>query len=249
MPPAFPGGTSVSRLSVYRDACADGLAGGTPHLHTASTEGYVVTGGRGALQTIDMSGFREIELAAGSTVWFTPGTIHRAVNHDDLEAVVVMQNAGLPEAGDAVMTFPPEVVEDPARYREAATLPSDVSDDEVAAAMRRRRDLAVEGFRRIRQAIDGGDSGPLQRLYAAAAALVRPAVPGWRKIWDGTVAHTTQVTSEVLDALERGEAGHLHDAVVLESPQSTTRRWGMCGRLHTHDVAQPHVHSSPPDGR
>src|SRR5687767_8160590 len=93
----FPGGTSVTRLSVYSGHCAaDGLAGGTPHLHLASTEAYVVIGGSGALHTLDVSGFRATPLTAGSTVWFTPGTIHRAVNHGDLQVVVVMSNAGLP---------------------------------------------------------------------------------------------------------------------------------------------------------
>ncbi|WP_129668740.1 cupin domain-containing protein [Phytoactinopolyspora endophytica] len=242
--PAFPGGTSVSRLSVYRDMCADGLAGGTPHLHTASTEGYVVVGGSGALQTVDMSGFREIQLEAGSTVWFTPGTIHRAINGGDLEVVVVMQNAGLPEAGDAVMTFPPEVVGDPVRYRAAAALPSDASDEELAAAVRRRRDMAVEGFLRIARSIDGGDSGPLESLYDSAVAIVRDAVPGWRQTWERTVGREAQLTSQVLDAMERGDGRHLYSSAVLESPPSGTAGWGMCGRLRTHDVTHPHVHSA-----
>ena len=82
-------------------------------------------------------------------MWFTPGTIHRAVNRGGLEVVVVMQNAGLPEAGDAVMTFPPEVVADPARYAAAAALPPDAEDDELGEAVRRRRDLAVDGFLRL----------------------------------------------------------------------------------------------------
>jgi mannose-6-phosphate isomerase-like protein (cupin superfamily) len=76
---AFPGGTSVTHLSVYSGICPDGLAGGTPHLHTASTEAYVVIEGNGALQTLDPSGLHETPLEPGSTVWFTPGTIHRAI--------------------------------------------------------------------------------------------------------------------------------------------------------------------------
>ena len=32
--------------------------------------------------------------------------LHRAVNDGDLQVVVVMRNSGLPEAGDAVLTFP-----------------------------------------------------------------------------------------------------------------------------------------------
>ncbi|MEV4806341.1 cupin domain-containing protein [Nonomuraea sp. NPDC049421] len=234
VPGAFPGGTSVSRLSVYSgNACADGLEGGTPHLHTASTEAYVVIGGRGALQTLDAGGLRETELLPGTTVWFTPGTIHRAVNRGGLEVVVVMSNAGLPEAGDAVMTLPPEVVADPARYRAAATLPS----VDVEEAVRRRRELAVEGFSRL---VDGGP-GALRAFYDSAVALVRDRVGEWRGIWERTVAEETRRTSAVLDALERGDGGHLLDAALMESP--TEERWGMCGHLRAHDVTHPILHA------
>ena len=233
---AFPGGTSVTRLSVYPDRCADGLAGGTPHLHTVSTEAYVVIGGHGALQTLDPSGFRETPLGAGSTVWFSPGVIHRAVNHGELQVVVVMSNAGLPEAGDAVMTFPPEIVADPARYREAATLPPDAHD-----AVRRRRDLAVEGFQRLVTSLRDGDPGPLLAFYDSAAALVRPAVGGWRELWASSVERETRHTAAVLDALDRGDGRHLRDATLLESPQSAETKWGMCGRLRTHDVRHPSI--------
>ncbi|WP_049575183.1 cupin domain-containing protein [Nonomuraea sp. SBT364] len=231
----FPGGTSVSRLSVYPGACADGLAGGTPHLHTASTEAYVVVGGHGALQTLDVNGFRESELSAGSTIWFTPGTIHRAVNRGGLEVVVVMQNAGLPEAGDAVMTFPPEILADPGRYRAAAALPADPEAAEEAVA--RRRDLAVDGFHQVADALRAGDTGPLLRLYASAVALVRPAVARWREIWEESVAAQARHTAGVLDALDRGDGDHLLRSALMESaPQD---RWGMCGRLRAHDVANP----------
>lgn len=240
--PAFPGATSVSRLSVYQDPCRDGLHGGTPHMHTASTEAYVVVAGHGALQTVDMSGFRQTELRPGSTVWFTPGTIHRAINRGGLEVVVVMQNAGLPEAGDAVMTFPVEIVADATRYRAAATLPSEAPDDVLETAVRQRRDLAVEGFLQLVDAIGAGDILPLERFYRSAVALIRPAVAGWRRIWEETVARETRSTAGVLDALEHGDGQHLSRSMLLESPPSQTLGWGMCGRLRTYDVARPRVH-------
>ncbi|TDD00188.1 cupin domain-containing protein [Nonomuraea deserti] len=245
MPAAFPGGTSVTRLSVYTGACADGLEGGTPHLHTASTEGYVVIGGRGALQTLDTQGFRETELAAGSTVWFTPGTVHRAINRGDLRVVVVMANAGLPEAGDAVMTFPPEIMADPDRYRAAATLPAGERGETMEAAAMRRRELAVQGFRALAGGVAGGDLGPLERFYDHAVALVRPSVAAWRETWERTVAAETRHTAAVLDALARGDGAHLRASALLESPQSPETRWGMCGRLRTHDVLHP---VEPPAG-
>ncbi|MGI5149378.1 cupin domain-containing protein [Plantactinospora sp. CA-294935] len=236
MSKTFPGGTSVTHLDVYTSTCPDGLAGGTPHLHTASTEAYVVVEGHGALHTLDLSGPRETPLEPGSTVWFTPGTIHRAINHGGLRVVVVMANAGLPEAGDAVMTFPTEIVADPARYRQHATLPDTAPESELDAAARRRRDLAVEGFHQLARSFQGGDPKPLERFYDTAAALVRPLVAGWRRTWQETVARETSHTAHVLDALEHGYASHLRTAALLQAPGSPTRRFGMCGRLRTYDV-------------
>ncbi|HEU4465051.1 MAG TPA: cupin domain-containing protein, partial [Agromyces sp.] len=87
--PAFPGATSVSALEVYDGVAADGLAGGTPHLHTVSAEAYLVVAGRGRLHTIDGAGaFAERALAPGDLVWFAPGVIHRAVNDGGLDVRV-----------------------------------------------------------------------------------------------------------------------------------------------------------------
>ena len=149
---AFPGATGVTLLDVYDWPTADGLRGGSAHIHLASTEGYVVLRGAGRLQTLGRRGFQETPLRPGDCLWFTPGTVHRLVNDDgQLQILVVMQNAGLPEAGDCVLTFPPEVLADPARYQAAATL-SPAPDGAAAAGP------------------DGPDDGPL--------AGVRPAPPG-----------------------------------------------------------------------
>lgn len=64
--PPFPGGTSISHLRVYDWPSPDGtgLAGsGTPHLHTASSEGYVVLAGAGSVQTLGPQGFAETHSA------------------------------------------------------------------------------------------------------------------------------------------------------------------------------------------
>src|SRR5262245_55872195 len=116
----FPGGVGVSGLRVYDWATADGLCGGSPHLHLACPEAYVVVAGEGAVQTLTWDGYAETPLRPGAVVWFTPGTIHRLVNGDGrLHIVVIMQNSGLPEAGDAVFTFPPAVLDDPEQYDRA----------------------------------------------------------------------------------------------------------------------------------
>ncbi|WP_037662603.1 cupin domain-containing protein, partial [Streptomyces aurantiacus] len=157
----LPGGIGVSRLRVYDWPAADGLRGGTPHLHLTCTEGYTVVSGRGAVQTLTPAGFRQDPLAPGALVWFTPGTIHRLVNEGDLTIHVLMQNSGLPEAGDAVLTLPPHLLADPATYRAAVALPADGTEQATEAAARRRRDLAVEGFTALRAATGAGDPEPL----------------------------------------------------------------------------------------
>jgi hypothetical protein len=65
---------------------------------------------------------------------------------------------------------------------------------------------------------------------------VRPRVRAWRDLWEANVAADTRRTAGILDALAAGDGTHLRDAGMRGSPQSPQARWGMCGRLHTHDV-------------
>ncbi|MCP2635160.1 cupin domain-containing protein [Microbacterium sp. HD4P20] len=235
---SFPGGTSVTLLDVYEDPAPDGVVGGSPHLHLASTECYVVLNGTGALHTLDLSGAREILLSPGTVAWFTPGTIHRAVNHGDLQVLVIMSNAGLPEAGDAVMTFPAEVVADPERYREAATLPRRATVAERARDAARRRDLAVQGFLRLRAAMVAGDATPLRDFYAAATRLVSDRAHAWESIVrDGPLWQAAR-SEEMVRAIVAGSPDHLAEAVVSQAPQPRGERgFGMCGRLRAYNVA------------
>lgn len=234
----FPGGTSVTLLDVYDDAGPDGLVGGSPHMHLASTECYVVVGGQGALHTVDASGARETDLAPGTVVWFTPGTIHRAINHGDLQVLVIMSNAGLPEAGDAVMTFPAGVVADPDRYREAATLPVRESIEARTADAAARRDLAVEGFLHLREAIARGDDQPLREFYTAAAAIVRERSVTWEDIIERGPLAQAQDSAEIARRLASGDSGNLLAASTHTAPPLPAERgFGMCGRLRAYDVA------------
>ena len=234
MTSSFPGGTSLSHLDVYGDAAPDGTCGGSPHMHLVSTEAYVVISGRGALQTIDTHGFRETELTAGDVVWLTPGTIHRAVNRGDLKVVVLMSNAGLPEAGDAVMTFPADVVAEPSAYLEAASLGAEEGRAARAAA---RRDLAVAGFERLREAVLAGDRAPLEEFYAAAGAVVRDRAADWeRLILERPLAQAEQSLAHAR-AVANGDVAHLAGARVHQAvPAPGDRGFGMCGRLRTYDM-------------
>lgn len=230
----LPGAVAVSHLRVYDWPTEDGLRGGTPHLHLTCSEGYVVVAGSGSVQTLTTSGFQETPLAPGALVWFTPGTIHRLVNEDGLRIVVLMQNSGLPEAGDAVLTLPPRVLADAGLYRSAVTLPADGTETEQALAARTRRDLAVQGFLALRRATEAGDPEPLAAFHRAAAELVRPRTEDWRARWQQGAAAASRATGRQLDALAHGEGTHLGDARVHAEKPSAYGRFGMCGRLDVY---------------
>jgi hypothetical protein len=226
-------------LRVYDTPAPDGLAGGTPHLHTVCTEAYAVVAGSGAVHTLTASGHRVTPLEPGAFVWFTPGTIHRLVNGGGLEILVLMANAGLPEAGDLVITFPTEIVADAGAYALAATLPE---DDRTTAgpgvSARQRRDLAVPAFLDLVASIERGDPQPLRTFLECAAALVRPRLADFEKLWrDGPLAAVT-ATEEQLAALAGGVADHLAAASVHAMPvPSAERRLGCCGTLGTYVIA------------
>jgi len=232
----FPGGIGVSHLRVYDTPAPDGLAGGTPHLHTVCTEAYVVIAGSGAVHTLTPAGHQQWPLEPGTFVWFTPGTIHRLVNHDGLEIVVLMANAGLPEAGDMVITFPPAIVDDRDEYRRAASLPDhDRTTAGPGDAPRQRRDLAVPVFVEMASAMEAGNDTPLRRFYDAAGRLVEPSVPEWELMWRAGPLDAANTTGRQLAALASGDASHLlSDAVRAMAPPAAERRFGCCGTLGTY---------------
>lgn len=231
----LPGGVGVSRLCVYDTVAPDGRPGGTPHLHLCCTEAYVVTGGHGAVQTLSAQGFAEHELRPGVVVWFTPGTVHRLINDGGLNLVVIMSNSGLPEAGDAVLTFPAAVLADPDRYAAAAALPDGGAPGADVTAAHRRRDLATEGFRELRAAVERHGPRAMEPLHAAAAALKRPLLDQWRTRWEDGAFRAVQSTGVQLDALGRGDPSHLRAARVTALPEPTEQgRLGMCGLLDTY---------------
>jgi mannose-6-phosphate isomerase-like protein (cupin superfamily) len=229
----LPGAVGVSRLSVYDTTAPDGLVGGTPHVHLTCAEGYVVGAGEGQVQTLSGQGYRETPLRPGTVAWFTPGTVHRLVNLGGLQIVVLMQNSGLPEAGDAVLTFPPSVLADPDAYAEAVTLPEGgVPGTDLGAAFR-RRDLAVTGFLALRE----GGPPALKAFHAATVRLVAPKLAEWRKRWEGGALEAALETGRQLDALAAADASHLaRGGIDVLSAPSEHGRHGMCGLLDTYHV-------------
>jgi hypothetical protein len=205
-------------------------------VHLVCSEAYYVIAGHGIVQTLTPSGFRETPLRPGVVVHFDPGTIHRLVNHSELRILVIMQNSGLPEAGDAVLTLPIEFLQDRDRYEAAAVLPP---GSEGPAAARRRRDLAVEGFTHLVDAQRSYGRVALEPFYAAAAALAGPKLGEWREHWLQGAQRSARATGEQLDALGRGDLSYLEDAQLQVEPGPVdTGRLGMCGHLDVYALAQ-----------
>jgi mannose-6-phosphate isomerase-like protein (cupin superfamily) len=239
---SFPGATAVSEVSIYSWPGMDGAAGGSPHMHTASTEAYVVQQGTGRLETLDSRGFTSTPLEPGTVVWFTPGTVHRAINDSgDLRVLVVMQNAGLPENGDAVLTFPAEYLRDADAYSRAVRLPAadaDAGDAAAEAAARRRRDLALEGYLELKSAVLRSGVSALADFHAAAAALVRERTGLWRKYLADGAGRQAHITAAHLDSLGSTESFYLREARTTMGERKSRRIYGMCGRIQAWELSE-----------
>ncbi|MFC0107389.1 cupin domain-containing protein [Kibdelosporangium aridum] len=209
----FPGATAVSGLSVYPWQAEDGRRGGSPHVHLTCTEAYITVSGSGSLQTLSAQGLQEYPLIPGSVVWFGPGTIHRAVNGTSLRVIVVMQNSGLPEAGDAVLTYPSHILADPAEYHRTRK-------------PRERRDLAVRGFLELVR-----DPGALPKFYQQAAELVADRLDDWEKRWEGGPLEAVRQTQRHLNSLRSGNVDYLMESEVEVAQAPAQRTYGMCGML------------------
>lgn len=230
-PASLPGAVGVSRLRVYSQSALDGVVGGTPHVHLVCSEGYYVVAGRGAVHTLTGDGAASVALHPGAVVWFTPGTVHRLANEGDLDIVTLMQNGGLPEAGDAVLTMPAEILSDPQRYEQAATLGREATLTDAY----RRRDLAAEGLEELRRGIDRDGPAALERFYRAAAQIVQPRLQEWVALWKGGAHRAAQGTAAQLEDLRQGDVSYLFSAVVNSQPAPLeTGRLGMCGLLETY---------------
>ncbi len=227
----MPGATLVTRLKVYDTVTVDGKIGGTPHFHFLCTEMYFVLAGSGAVEMIDMRGFAEVELKPFAALVFSPGTLHRLVNpHGDLELLVVMQNSGLPERGDNVVSFVEEIMADDAQFREAMRVQS--FEDAY-----RRRDRGVEGFLRLKSAfetdLENGQAA-LRRFYDHAARRIEPRRSEWQRIIEQGALRAAEESIAQLHALDAGDTSYLSHArhVLIESGEYQTP--GFCGRLNRY---------------
>jgi mannose-6-phosphate isomerase-like protein (cupin superfamily) len=222
----LPGGIGLSHVRVYDSSRPTVRYPETPHVHLVCDELYYVTGGTGAVEFLTPSdGFVRVPLTRGSALQFGPGTVHRLVNAGDLELMIVMQNAGLPEVGDTVFTFPLAVLQDGELYARCSR-----ADDATEALA--RRDLAVEGLMR---AFDGSASegrAALGHVLAAAVPLVRSHFDDWERWLEAAPAAALAASLTRLERLRQGDVSHLDETAVETFRQAASPEAyhpGTCG--------------------
>jgi mannose-6-phosphate isomerase-like protein (cupin superfamily) len=242
----MPGAALMSRLKVYDTPTLDGQIGGTPHMHLVCTEMYFVLSGSGAVELLDKDGFQRVELRPYEALLFTPGTVHRLINPNrDLEILVIMQNSGLPERGDNVVTFAEERLSSEDAYADAMRVSS---LDEAY----RRRDRGVEGFLQLKAAFDTSpETGrtALERFYQHAAERTSVAQAGWRQIVEQGALAEAQTSLTQLDQLAQADTHYLLDNAVrlIQPPDSPSL--GFCGHLNRYfDPAPLETTNFTPEG-
>jgi mannose-6-phosphate isomerase-like protein (cupin superfamily) len=227
----MPGATLVTRLKVYDTDSPDGQRGGTPHFHFMCTEMYFLLAGTGAVEMIDHNGFTIAELRPHSALIFSPGTLHRLINPNrDMELLVIMQNSGLPERGDNVVCFNPEILGDEQKFADAMKV---VTVEDAY----RRRDLGVEGFNQIKAAFQKSPAkgrAALDKFYALAAARTKSLRKQWKQIVQHGALAEAQISLRHLADLAKNDTRYLHNAQHHLIHAADYSKPGFCGTLNRY---------------
>ncbi|HYG73608.1 MAG TPA: cupin domain-containing protein [Planctomycetota bacterium] len=226
----MPGATLVTRLKVYDTAGPDGQLGGTPHFHQACTEMYFVLSGSGAVEIIDVNGFKTVELPAHSAFIFSAGTLHRLITKEGMELLIVMQNSGLPERGDTIATFRNEILADELRFHQAMKIQS-------LADAYRRRDQAVEGFLEVKAAfaksLDEGRK-TLAEVFRLSNKLSKHNYKEWYDcVVKGAFGEAQETLAQIID-LTAGKYPHLSVPQHHFIPPVQSNTVGFCGMLNRY---------------
>jgi mannose-6-phosphate isomerase-like protein (cupin superfamily) len=228
---SLPAGIGLTHLRVYTEPGPDGVVGGSPHMHAVCSEMYFILGGSGAVELIGADGYSLLPLETNQVVFFRPGVIHRLHNpKKNLEILVIMQNGGLPERGDFVLTMEPGIMRDERAYAEAIRV------NDVADAIRRRDD-AVRGFLPLRDAMRGNTPESremLRQFYRDARGTLASKIDGFEWVLKSGPQTELKASLDAIDFLRFGRTDYLEQASHwtkikgMDEPE----RLGMCGFLH-----------------
>lgn len=228
----LPGGVGLTHIHVYKEQGPDGIPGGGAHVHLVCSEIYYCLKGTGAVEVLSIDGLKTIEMTPYKAVFFQPGIFHRVLNpNKDLEILAIMQNGGLPERGDFVMSFPQEVLSSPTNYAQAVR----VRDHAEAI---RRRDLSLQGFAALKAAFaQGKEAGEaaLRTFYRQARALVAPKVDGFEWVLKVGAQNEVKNSLDACDFVKSGRIDYLERSrFAALMPLSEPAKPGMCGELHPY---------------
>ena len=228
----LPAGVGLAHIKVYADPGPDGVVCGGAHMHTVSSEIYYVLAGSGQLELLSVPGVQTLDLAPGQVVSFRPGVIHRLLNPNrDLQILAIMQNGGLPERGDFVLTFPPEVLNSPTAYSTALQVASH-------ADALRRRDLASQGFTTLKQAMLANPTAGqdlLRQFYRAASKLIAPKVDGFEWVLKSGPQAELKESLDAVDFLRIGRTDYLERARFAPiNPSPAPGKPGLVGELRSY---------------
>lgn len=227
----MPGATLMTRLKVYDTPTPDGQIGGTPHMHLVCTEMYVVLGGSGAVELLDKDGFSYVELNTNGALLFSPGTIHRLINPNrDLEILVIMQNSGLPERGDNVVTFKEAWLATDEAYAGAMQVAS------VEEAYQ-RRNRGVEGFLDLKaefeESIETGRVA-LQKFYDIGRERTANRHQQWQEIVTNGAQRASNESLIQIQQLQAGQTDYLSQNAYAHISTTTQSTAGFCGHLNRY---------------
>jgi mannose-6-phosphate isomerase-like protein (cupin superfamily) len=228
----LPGGVGLTHIKVYSEPSPDGSIGGGAHIHLVCAEMYYVLAGTGQMEILSMSGVDVIDLVPQKTVFFRPGIYHRVLNpHRNLELLAIMQNGGLPERGDFVMSFPTEILTSPTAYQQAVRAPN------LETALK-RRDLSLQGYNQLKAAFtrskEEGQTA-LRAFYDSALSLMAPKVDGFE--WVLKVGAQTEAKNslDACDFIKAGRTDYLEmSRYAALYPVDKPAKPGMCGELHPY---------------
>ena len=227
----MPGATLATRLKVYDTLTPDGQPGGTPHMHLMCSEMYFVLSGQGFVEIIDWNGFSRQTLSPHAALIFSPGTIHRLINPEgDLELFIMMQNSGLPERGDNVVTFKDEILSNDSAYQAAMK----VSSFEEAYL---RRDKGVEGFLDTKAAFEKSlEQGrhSLSRFFTQATARTAALRQSWQSVIEQGPLFEAQKSLKQIRDLGQGQVGYLEQAAHFAIAPDAYKTPGFCGALNRY---------------
>lgn len=188
------------------------------------------------MELLSLNGYQKIELQPNKVVFFRPGVIHRLVNpNKNLEILLIMQNGGLPERGDFILTFLPEIMGDTNAYMAASRATN------ITEALT-RRNAANLGFNDLRDTMLANPNKGQQKLrefYDHARRLLLPKVDGFEWVLKSGSLYEAKSSHDAIDFIRNNHMEYLEKATWAGIyPMNEPLRQGTSGTMHPYAVQE-----------